>query len=200
MLRCARSASQPSVVARLTHLVCFSAYFNLPISVQRVWVETTPDPYPFVPSEATPVTQTRRVHLIVTPLPVNGASTAPAPKVACIATSTVTITSPEAAKFFLDEKYPIGQTFRVLGRVAEFKLLEVSTSRAAQESGEVTRESLRRRYTLRTDGFECDIEVSLLTSILSSHSHFIMALGSVPRPFNVRCGDSLRVAGRVGAN
>jgi len=135
-----------------------SAYFNLPISVQRVWVETTPDPYPFVPSEATPVTQTRRVHLIVTPLPVNGASTAPAPKVACIATSTVTITSPEAAKFFLDEKYPIGQTFRVLGRVAEFKLLEVSTSRAAQESGEVTRESLRRRYTLRTDGFECDIE------------------------------------------
>lgn len=98
---------------------------------------------------------------MVTPLPVNGALGAPAPKVACIATSTVTITSPEAAEFFLDEKYAIGQTFRVLGRVAEFKLLEVSTSPASCDGDEVKRESLRRRYTLRTDGFECDIEVCL---------------------------------------
>ncbi len=98
---------------------------------------------------------------MVTPLPVNGALGAPAPKVACIATSTVTITSPEAAEFFLDEKYAIGQTFRVLGRVAEFKLLEVSTSPASQDGDEVKSESLRRRYTLRTDGFECDIEVRL---------------------------------------
>lgn len=142
-----------------------SAYFNLPISIQRIWVETTPDPYPSVPSEATPITQTRRVHLMVTPLPVNGALKAPAPKVACIATSTVTITSVEAAKFFLDDKYAIGQTFRVLGRVAQFKLLEVSTSPASQDGGEVKKESLRRRYTLQTDGFECDIEVCLSTTI-----------------------------------
>lgn len=98
---------------------------------------------------------------MVTPLPVNGALRAPAPKVACIATSTVTITSPAAAELFLDEKYAIGQTFRGLGRVAEFKLLEVSTSPASQDGDDVKRESLRRRYTLRTDGFECDIEVCL---------------------------------------
>ena len=180
MLRCARTALQLLVLQMLTQLTCSSAYFNLPISIQRMYVETTPEPYPSVPSEATAVTQTRCVHLMVTPLPKNGASRAPVPKVACIATSTVTITSPEAAKFFLDEKYPIGQTFRVLGRVAEFKLLEVSTSPASQDGDEVKKESLRRRYTLRTDGFECDIEVRLLIPISSHYSYSIWASGSIP--------------------
>ena len=158
----------------------FSAYLNLPISVQRIWVETTPDPHPSVPSEATPITQTRRVHLMVTPLPVDGAPKAPTPKIACIATSTVSITSPEAAKFFLDEKYAIGQTFRVLGRVAEFKLLEVSIIPASHDGEQMRKESLRRRYILRTDGFECDIEVRLSISIPPLHSHLIVASGSVP--------------------
>jgi hypothetical protein len=162
MLRCARSPpSKRWLFQRRRNSASSSAYFNLPINIQRIWVETTPDPYPSVLSEDTPVTQTRRVHLMVIPLPVDGDSRAPAPKVACIATSTVTITSLEAAKYFLDEKYAIGQTFRVLGRVAEFKLLEVTTSPASQDGDEVKKESLRRRYTLRTDGFECDIEVRL---------------------------------------
>ena len=174
----------------LTPLTCSSAYFNLPISIQRIYVETTPNPYPSVPSEATPITQSRRVHLIVTPLSVNGASISPAPKVVCIATSTVTITSPEAAKFFLEEKYPIGQTFRILGRVAEFKLHEVSTSPAYQDGAEVKNESLRRRYTLRTDGFECDIEVCNLIPIFSLYLHLTLTSGRVPRPFNVRGRDS----------
>ena len=137
---------------------------------------------------------------MVTPLPVNGTSRAPAPKVACIATSTVTITSPEAAKFFLDEKYPIGQTFRVLGRVAEFKLLEVTTSPISQDGDEVKKESLSRRYTLRTDGFECDITVRLFISVPLLYPHLIFTSGGVPRPFNVRRGDSPRVAGSVGVN
>jgi hypothetical protein len=38
-------------------------------------------------------------------------------KVVCIATSKVRITSEPAAKRFLDEKYAIGQVFRILGRV-----------------------------------------------------------------------------------
>jgi hypothetical protein len=87
-----------------------------------------------------------------------------------VATSTVSITSPEAAKFFLEEKYAIGQTFRVLGRVAEFKLLEVLTSPASQEGEEMKMASLKRRYTLRTDGFVCDIEVR----ILSLRHHFTL--------------------------
>ena len=135
---------------------------------------------------------------MVTPLPVDGALRAPAPKVACIATSTVTITSPEAAELFLGEKYAIGQTFRGLGRVAEFKLLEVSTSPASQDGDEMKRESLRRRYTLRTEGFECDIEVCLSIFITPPLSSFNLIAGSVPRPLNVRRRDSPRVADCVG--
>lgn len=63
----------------------------------------------------------------------------------------VTITSPESERLFLDEKYPIGQTFRQLRRSPRFSLFNVETPivRGKHE--------LRRTYTLETEGFQTEI-------------------------------------------
>jgi len=39
----------------------------------------------------------------------------------------VTITSPECARLFLEEKYAIGQLFRTLGTAPKFALLKIGT-------------------------------------------------------------------------
>lgn len=69
--------------------------------------------------------------------------------------------SAAAAKLCIDDGYAIGQTFRALGKTPDFRLLEVTVfvdpQNPTSEDGS-RKESLRRRYTLRTEEFECDIE------------------------------------------
>lgn len=69
----------------------------------------------------------------------------------CIATSTVTITSPDCERLFLDEKFPIGQTFRQLRRHPKFSLLNVETGATNGKR------ELRRTYKLETEGFVAEI-------------------------------------------
>jgi hypothetical protein len=69
----------------------------------------------------------------------------------CVATSKVTITNPDFERLFLDEKYPIGQTFRKMHRNAEFSLLDAQTQVVDGKR------ELRRTYTLETEGFLCEI-------------------------------------------
>ncbi|KAG5652221.1 hypothetical protein H0H81_005763 [Sphagnurus paluster] len=154
------------------------AFFARPITVALVYSNTFhnssgPSPSPPTPTHPLtlpnpraiaraapdyPILQTRQVHLQCSG------------KVVCTATSTVRITSPEFAHFFLEEKYAIGQVFAHTGKVPAFELLSVglgpvpSTGSAGQESptqvsgaaagGE---EQLWRRYKLFVHDFECEI-------------------------------------------
>jgi hypothetical protein len=103
-----------------------SSYFNVPITVKRVYVSQTADPRP-TPTVAEPIIQHRRVHLLTAPFVLRSDTTAspslgaedrlPQQRVVCVATSIVRISSEPAAQKFLDEKYAIGQVFRILGRV-----------------------------------------------------------------------------------
>lgn len=83
----------------------------------------------------------------------------------CIATSTVTISSPQSAQLFLKEGYAIGQTFRKLGVTPKFELLEAGLANDDQLDEQYTgsylgakgKQKLWRRYTLKTEGFETEI-------------------------------------------
>ncbi|KIJ15508.1 hypothetical protein PAXINDRAFT_168990 [Paxillus involutus ATCC 200175] len=114
-----------------------STFFARPILVKCIYANASPRLRPASPEN--PITQSRQVHLIC------------ANRVLCIATSLVTITSPESERLFLDEKFPIGQTFRQLRRNPRFTLLSVETLivRGKRE--------LRRTYTLETEGFLTEI-------------------------------------------
>ncbi|KAF8836368.1 hypothetical protein BDN67DRAFT_336080 [Paxillus ammoniavirescens] len=114
-----------------------SAFFARPIIVKCIYANASPRLRPASPEN--PITQSRQVHLIC------------ANRILCIATSLVTITSPQAERVFLDEKFPIGQTFRQLRRSPRFTLLSVETLivRGKRE--------LRRTYTLETEGFLTEI-------------------------------------------
>ncbi|KAH7926976.1 hypothetical protein BV22DRAFT_1111384 [Leucogyrophana mollusca] len=114
-----------------------SAFFARPILVERVYANTPSRQTPASPRN--PITQTRQVHLTC------------ASCIVCVATSTVTITSPNVERVFLDEHFPIGQTFRHLHRIPEFSLLGVET----QEVG--GKRELRRTYRLETEGFVAQI-------------------------------------------
>jgi hypothetical protein len=89
-----------------------------------VHVSETPDPR-HSPTAENPIIQHRKVHLLSAPksirpdVLVNDSSHKPIAneRILCIATSRVRITSEIAAQKFLDEKYAIGQVFRILGRV-----------------------------------------------------------------------------------
>ena len=73
-------------------------------------------------------------------------------KMACIATSTVTITMPEVERLFLDEKFAIGQIM--------FRKMQTPPKSALLECGskfEAGKRVLWRRYMPSTDGFLCDI-------------------------------------------
>ena len=86
-----------------------------------------------------PITQRREVHLLC------------GGKTVCVATSAVTITTPLCERLFLDEKFAIGQMFRRMQMPPQFALLECGGR--LEDSKRV----LWRRYTLSTEGFECDI-------------------------------------------
>lgn len=72
-------------------------------------------------------------------------------RVICVATSSVTITSPECERLLLDEKYALGQIFRKLRVFPTFTLLDV----AAQDVD--GKRELSRLYRLETEGIVCDI-------------------------------------------
>ncbi|KAI6111977.1 hypothetical protein EDD16DRAFT_1186299 [Pisolithus croceorrhizus] len=114
-----------------------STFFLRPIFVEPVYADTSPRLHSASPDYA--ITQSRRVHLVC------------AGKVVCVATSTVTLTSPVAERLLLDEKFPIGQTIRKLGQSPRFSLLNAETLTVG------TKRELRRTYTLETEGFSAEI-------------------------------------------
>ncbi|KAF9228401.1 hypothetical protein BS17DRAFT_773645 [Gyrodon lividus] len=114
-----------------------STFFARPILVKCIYANASPRLRPASPEN--PITQSRQVHLLC------------AKRVLCIATSMVTITSPECERLFLDEKFPIGQTFRQLRRNPRFSLLNVETLAVRGKR------ELRRTYTLETEGFLAEI-------------------------------------------
>ncbi|EIW80703.1 hypothetical protein CONPUDRAFT_82806 [Coniophora puteana RWD-64-598 SS2] len=114
-----------------------STFFSRPIFIECIYAHTAPRTKPASPE--TPVSQIRQVHLVCSG------------RVVCIATSSVTITSPEFERLFLEDKYPIGQTFRRAQRTPQFSLLDV------QSRIENGKRELRRTYKLETPGFECEI-------------------------------------------
>ncbi|KZT51733.1 hypothetical protein CALCODRAFT_121588 [Calocera cornea HHB12733] len=119
-----------------------SAYFGSPISVLPIF--STPSsslPGPALASPAQPITQHRTVHLLC------------ASKRVVLATSTVHLLSPRAAHLILDDKYAIGQCYRVMGQNPEFELQEVWVDRASTGEERVT-----RRYKLSTQEMVCEIE------------------------------------------
>ncbi|CAE6436658.1 unnamed protein product [Rhizoctonia solani] len=119
-----------------------SAYFSKPISVQRIWETPASGPVSSASPE-TPVTQTRRVNLMC-----EG-------HVACVCISTIKMSTQETAHLFLEEKFAIGQMFRRMGKPAAFQLISAGVEPSLAGSGQ---ENLWRTYTLKTDGFECEIK------------------------------------------
>ncbi|KAH7927467.1 hypothetical protein BV22DRAFT_1045383 [Leucogyrophana mollusca] len=114
-----------------------STFFARPIFIECIYANASSRLKPASPEN--PITQSRQVHLKC------------ASRVVCVATSTVTITSPECERLFLDEKFPIGQTFRQLRRNPRFSLLNVETHAVGGKR------ELRRTYRLETEGFVAEI-------------------------------------------
>lgn len=114
-----------------------SLFFGRPILIDCIYANTGARNKPASPEN--PITQTRQVHLVC------------ASRTVCVATSHVTLTSPTTERLFLDDKFPIGQLFRQMGRPPTFSLLDVST-----EVVDGTCE-LRRTYTLQAEGVLCEI-------------------------------------------
>lgn len=117
-------------------------FFNEQILVSRIYAHTSPRTGPASPEQ--PISQERRVHLLV----------GPARKLVCIATSTVHLRSSAAERLFLDEQHAIGQCFRALGRPPQFTLHSID----AQTSPSNDRRELARTYTLETEDLMCEIE------------------------------------------
>lgn len=115
-----------------------STFFAHPISIALVYANTAPRLGPA--SKAAPIEQTRQVRLEC-----EG-------RIVCIATSSVSISNPTVERLFLDEKYAIGQCYRKLNAEPQFALLEVVTG-----TGRDGKKMLRRRYTLKAGGLDCDI-------------------------------------------
>jgi hypothetical protein len=114
-----------------------SAFFSNSINIKTIYAHTSPRTHEASPEQ--PITQRREVHLLC-----NG-------KTACVATSTVFITTPQVERLFLDEKFAIGQMFRKMQTPPQFALLECGSK------FEAGKRVLWRRYTLSMEGFLCDI-------------------------------------------
>jgi len=114
-----------------------SSFFARTINIKSIYEHTSPRTHPASPEQ--PITQHREVHLVCSG------------KTTCIATSHVTITAPLAERLFLEERFAIGQMFLKMQAQPQFALLDCGTE---VEDG---KDTLWRRYTLSTEGFECDI-------------------------------------------
>lgn len=115
-----------------------SAFFSRTINIRTIYEHTSPRTHTASPEE--PITQRREVHLLC------------GGKIACVATSDVTITAPLPEELFLDDKFAIGQMFRKMQTPPAFALLDCGVK--VVEGG---KDTLWRRYTLTTEGFVCDI-------------------------------------------
>ncbi|KAF8645806.1 hypothetical protein AX16_007561 [Volvariella volvacea WC 439] len=114
-----------------------SAFFSRPINIKTIYAHTDPRIAPASPSN--PIKQSRQVHLVCSD------------RTVCIATSTVTVTSPLTEKLLLDDKYPIGQLFRCLQQIPDFTLVNV-------ECKEIDgKRYLNRLYKLEVEGIVCEI-------------------------------------------
>ncbi|KAF9442638.1 hypothetical protein P691DRAFT_681034, partial [Macrolepiota fuliginosa MF-IS2] len=149
-----------------------SAYFARPLSVTVVYAHTywhpaagaskevLPLPVPPAAiaqaSQETPIIQTRQVHLVCSG------------KIVCTATSTVRISSPSAAHYFLVENCAIGQMFRCINKIPRFELQNVGIGSYSCDDPEVVSwcpasdpdaesEGLWRKYRLIAEGFVCEI-------------------------------------------
>ena len=118
-------------------IISCSAFFARAINIKTIYAHTAPRTHVASPEE--PLNQRREVHLLC------------GGKTVCIATSSVTLTSSLCERLFLDEKFAIGQMFRKMQTPPQFALLECGSK---LEDG---KRVLWRRYTLSTEGFECDI-------------------------------------------
>jgi len=107
-------------------------------------------------SKETPIIQTRQVHLVCSG------------QIVCTATSTVRITCPSVAHFFLVENYAIGQMFRRIEKLPGFQLMNVGVGSYPCDDPDVPAycpsadpnsesEELWRKYQLIAPDFECDI-------------------------------------------
>ncbi|KAH9857794.1 hypothetical protein C2E23DRAFT_292729 [Lenzites betulinus] len=114
-----------------------SAFLGRTINIECIYSETSSRGTGASPQN--PIKQARQVHLKC------GA------RVLCVATSSVTVTSPECERLLLDERFALGQIFRHLRRYPDFALLSVG---AQTVDG---KRELRRTYTLHTEGIMCEI-------------------------------------------
>ncbi|KZT20842.1 hypothetical protein NEOLEDRAFT_1074735 [Neolentinus lepideus HHB14362 ss-1] len=114
-----------------------SCFFARPISIECVSARTSPRSAPASPQ--TPITQNREVHEHCSN------------RVVCVATSVVTLTSPETERLLLDEKFAIGQLFRHMRVSPRFTLLNVQTRNVKG------RRELERTYKLEAEGICCEI-------------------------------------------
>ncbi|KIY70096.1 hypothetical protein CYLTODRAFT_392563 [Cylindrobasidium torrendii FP15055 ss-10] len=96
-------------------------------------------------SQSRPITQTRQVILQCSE------------KTVCTATSTVSITSTQAAHLFLVDKFPIGQMFRKLDCTPSFELLEVGFGVVESKTEAQSYEQVWRKYRLSVQGFDAEI-------------------------------------------
>ncbi|EIW60659.1 uncharacterized protein TRAVEDRAFT_165630 [Trametes versicolor FP-101664 SS1] len=114
-----------------------SAFFARTINIECIYSNTGPRNSSASPQN--PIKQARQVHLKC------------GTRILCIATSSVTVTSPECERLLLDERFALGQIFRHLRRYPDFALLNV-----VAETVNGKRE-LRRTYRLETLGIMCEI-------------------------------------------
>ena len=114
-----------------------SAFLAQPITIECIYTRT--GPRETCASAANPIKQARQVHLKC------------GSQILCIATSSVTVTSPECERLLLDEKFALGQIFRQLRVYPEFSLLDVG---AQVIDG---KRELQRTYLLETEGIMCEI-------------------------------------------
>ncbi|KAJ7043587.1 hypothetical protein C8F04DRAFT_943317 [Mycena alexandri] len=142
-----------------------SAFFARPIVIALIYSHTftkrsqtdntlipLPLPNPAAIASASPespIVQNRQVHLQC------------GGKLVCTATSTVRLTSSDAAHLFLEEKYAIGQLFAKLGVTPSFELLDVGIGgqddAMTVEKGFGSGPNLWRRYRLFVREVECEI-------------------------------------------
>ncbi|KAI0822635.1 hypothetical protein BC628DRAFT_653649 [Trametes gibbosa] len=114
-----------------------SAFFGRTINIECIYSKTGSRGTGASPQN--PIKQARQVHLRC------------GVRVLCVATSSVTVTSPECERLLLDERFALGQIFRHLRRYPDFTLLSVG---AQTVDG---KRELRRTYKLETEGIVCEI-------------------------------------------
>ncbi|KAG8998019.1 hypothetical protein FRB94_010774 [Tulasnella sp. JGI-2019a] len=116
-----------------------SVYFGKPITVEQTWQIPASGAIESASPEH-PITKVREVTLSI-----EG-------KAVCLCISNITMTTPRAARLFLEEKHAVDQMYRMLGRNPEFTLVNVGIDENISGG-----QQLWRSYKLATEGFECEI-------------------------------------------